>query len=86
MSGMLWKPFQYHFADLLEKLQNHQAWFETEAMIQQHETITRHFDSFQDYLKFTEQRSEIKKRKDRSRQEKEYGAFMDLTSIILDTD
>jgi hypothetical protein len=57
-SSLLWKPFQSRFSTLLERLNKHQQWFETEANIQQHELIVHHHESFLDYLKETEKRSE----------------------------
>jgi hypothetical protein len=56
--GLLWKPFHLRFATLIERLEKHQQWFETEASIQQHEIITHHYESFQAYLKETEKKSE----------------------------
>lgn len=70
---ILWKPFQHHFADVTMNLEKHQAWFETEALIHQHSTITEHFDSFQDFLKSTEAQSERQSFRERAMQEKEYG-------------
>lgn len=73
MSGnLLWKPFQMRFSNLLERLQKHQQWFETEAKIQQHELISQHYESFVDYLKASEKQNEMEKRKERIEQEQWY--------------
>lgn len=75
---LLWKPFQHHFSDVVISLEKHQAWFETEASIHQHATITEHFDSFQDFLKSTETQNDREKYKERAMQEKEYGMSSSL--------
>ncbi|KAH8732523.1 hypothetical protein GQ44DRAFT_697766 [Phaeosphaeriaceae sp. PMI808] len=71
-TGLVWKPFQSHFSHVIERLDKHQAWFETEAMIHQHATITEHFNSFQDYLKSTEMQSEREAFTTQAKEKKEY--------------
>lgn len=74
MTGsLLWKPFHLRFSELLERLQKHQQWFETEAKIQQHELITQHYESFLDYLKATEKQSERDKQREQIEKERWYG-------------
>ena len=73
MGDLLWKPFQSRFSDLLERLHKHQIWFETETMIQQHDAITQHHATFLDYLKQTEQKTAVARRKEIQQKEKETG-------------
>lgn len=73
MAGsLLWRPFQLRFSNLLERLQKHEQWFETEAMIQQHELITQHYESFVDYLKVSEKQNDMEKHKELIAQERWY--------------
>ncbi|KAH7394217.1 hypothetical protein DE146DRAFT_122734 [Phaeosphaeria sp. MPI-PUGE-AT-0046c] len=81
---LLWKPFQHHFSDVIINLEKHQAWFETEALIHQHATITEHFDSFQDFLKSTETQDAREKIRERAMQEKEYAHNVRLLKNWID--
>lgn len=79
MSGsLLWKPFQSRFLDVLERLEKHQAWFETETKIQQHDLITRHHETFLQYLKTAEEKTAAERRKDLAEQEKAQGKGEDI--------
>lgn len=48
------RPFQSRFAKLIERIQKHRIWFETEAKINEHGLVLGFYKDFKTFLKQSE--------------------------------
>ncbi|KAF4448088.1 nif-like protein [Fusarium austroafricanum] len=79
------KPFDFRFAQLIERIKKHQIWFETEAKIQEHDMINQLSADFRDFVRITEKDAEkdlAKQRADTAEQVRDLKAWVNSPNYM----